>query len=382
MIVRDDPQPGESFAALLRQHRVAAALSQEALAERAGLSARAVSDLERGVKTRPHLETVRLLADALGLDEDARALLAAAARPPAESVRTTSPLMAGERAPRAALPPTPAPLIGRTREVEAVVALLRDPEVRLVTLTGPGGVGKTHLALVVMAALEEHFAGGVVWVDLAPIADAGFVIPAITRALGVRDGGNRPPLEHLAGALRNRNVLLVLDNFEHVLAAAPEVSAILAATRASVLVTSRIVLNVSTEHVTAVQPLAPPEAGAATAAEIAGNDAVRLLVARARAARTEFVLTDSGAGAVAEICRMLDGLPLAIELAAARTAHLPLPALRDRLARRLPMLTGGPRDLPARQQTMRNTIAWSHDLLRSRSSGCSAGWPCSSAASL
>ena len=263
------------------------------------------------------------------------------------------------------LPAPPTSFVGREREVAAVAALLRRDGVRLVTLTGPGGVGKTRLAVRVAEELAGAFPDGAAFVALAPVADPDLVAPTLAQALGVRDAGDRPLVERLGDALRDRALLLLLDNFEQVVEAAPLVAGLLAACpRLTVLVTSRTVLRLSGEHDVAVRPLGLPRAEGQDSAEvIAMADSVRLFAARAQAARSDYALTDADAPAVAQLCRRLDGLPLAIELAAARVAHLPPTALLRRLEPRLPLLTGGPRDQPARLRTMRDAIAWSHDLL-------------------
>ncbi len=262
----------------------------------------------------------------------------------------------------------PAPLtsfVGRAREIAAVADLLHREDVRLVALTGPGGVGKTRLAQRVAAELADNFADGAAWVDLAPLADPNLVAPTVAQALGVREAGDRSLYERLADALRDRALLLVLDNFERVVDAAPLVARLLAGCpRLKVLATSRVHLRVSGERLVPVGPLALPEpARPAPLPELAATEAVALFVERAQAARPDFALTTGNAAAVAEICRQLDGRPLAIELAAARVAVLPPAALLARLERRLPLLTGGPRDSPARLRSMRDAIGWSHDLL-------------------
>src|SRR5712692_8376114 len=263
------------------------------------------------------------------------------------------------------LPAQPTPLIGREREVAAVVQLVRREDVRLVTLTGPGGTGKTRLGLQIALELGEVFAGGVFFVSLSTINDPLLVMPTIAQALGIRDRAGQPLLARLAEMLQQKQVLLLLDNFEQVVGAASQVADLLTSCpQLKMLITSREVLHVRAEHEFAVPPLALPDpAHLPDLAMLTHSPSVALCLQRAQAVKPEFRLTTTNARAVAEICVRLDGLPLAIELAAARMKLLSPEALLARLGRRLAMLTGGGRDVPARQQTLRNTIEWGYQLL-------------------
>jgi predicted ATPase/class 3 adenylate cyclase/DNA-binding NarL/FixJ family response regulator len=263
------------------------------------------------------------------------------------------------------LPAQPTALIGREQEVAAACAMLRKSDVRLLTLIGPGGTGKTRLGLQIAAELLDDFVDGVYFVALAPISDPALVISAIAATLGVKEAGGQPLLETLTTALHDKQRLLLLDNFEQVVAAAPFVAELLAAApHLKVLVTSRAALHLSGEHEFAVPPLGLPDRTRLPALEqLTQYEAVRLFIERAQAVQATFVVTNANAPAVAEICHQLDGLPLAIELAAARVKLFPPQALLARLGNRLKLLTGGARDLPQRQQTIRDAIDWSYDLL-------------------
>ena len=262
--------------------------------------------------------------------------------------------------------PTPASsFIGREHEVRVVRELIERDDVRLVTLTGPGGIGKTRIALRAAMDLQTSFEDGVAVVMLSPVSSPAMVVPAIAEALGAPETSGRAPIDVLKDFLRRRRMLLVLDNFEHLVEAATVVAELLeAAEHLKVLVTSREVLRLSGEREFPVPPLSLPESDVAHPSDaLARSEAVRLFVDRAQAVRPDFTLTDELTPVVAEICRRLDGLPLAIELAAAWVRTLTPQAIAARLDRRLHLLTGGARDLPQRQRTLRATIGWSYDLL-------------------
>ncbi len=263
------------------------------------------------------------------------------------------------------LPILRSPLLGREREAEALHLLLQRPDVSLVTLSGPGGTGKTLLALHVAATLRDAFADGVWFVDLAPLRDPALVISTIARTLAVQVDPIGTPLQALQDELGSRQILLVLDNVEQVIEASPAVAALLGACPGlKILATSRAPLHISPEHHVPLGPLAVPAPHPMLSVEeLDRYGAIQLFAMRAQAVDPAFVLDAATAPLLVEICRKLDGLPLAIELAAARTRHLPPRAMLPKLERRLALLTGGSRDLPDRQRTMRGAIAWSYELL-------------------
>ena len=347
----------------IKQRRKELGLTQEALAERAGCSWETVRKIEAGI-VRPSQQLAELLVVHLAV-------------PPAERADAVRLLRAIPPTPKAALAPAsaarnprplpipPTSLIGRAPEVARLRALLGRFEGRLITLVGPPGIGKTRLALAVAATLHDVFAGDVAFVELAALTDAALVPSTVARALAVSEVTGQPLLDTLATYLRGQQILLVLDNCEHLPAATPLVDTLLrAAPGLKVLATSRTPLHVYGEKEFPVPALGLPDRQAVVSPEQAQwADAVHLFVERARDVQPDFALTAENAGAVAEICARLDGLPLAIELAAARIRLLPPAALAARLDHRLGLLTGGARNLPARQQTLRGAIGWSYDLL-------------------
>ncbi len=353
-----DGSTGSAFGELLRSYRNLANLTQEELAVRAGLTPQAIGKLERGERRRPHKYTVEKLAEALGLTGQDLARFEAAARRSSARRATAEPYQ-GE------LPAPATALVGRDHEATSVVRLLLLEEVRLLTLTGPGGVGKTRLALEVAGRSRNAFADGTAFVPLAPLRDAALLLSVLVRTLGIKEVAGEAPQQTLERHLRDRQMLLVLDNFEHLSTAAPVVGELVGKCRQlTVLATSRAPLHLGGERQFPVPPLPLPDAAVQLpAGSLQHSPALELFRQRAQAVMPTFEFTNMNTATVAQICRRLDGLPLAIELAAARVKLFPPQALLARLDRRLQVLTGGVRDLPERQRTLRDTVAWSYDLL-------------------
>jgi excisionase family DNA binding protein len=335
---------------MLTTSEVAAALGLSPAAIRRAIAAGELAATRHGTAWQiPGDEVVRLARQRnLPLPLVPRTRLVALPVPPE--------LGSGVPAPRSAL-------IGRDADLARLMSLLADPAITLVTLTGPGGIGKTRLALAAAAAMQDRLSDGALFIELAAVTRASETIPAIAQALGLRELAGQDQQRQLAGFLRTKNLLLVLDNVEQIIDAAPEIAQLASqAGGTTVLVTSRAPLRVGGERVLPVPPL--PLAGReATPDQLLASAAGRLFVERACAQDPAFVVDAQSAPLIAQICARLDGVPLAIELAAARAKLLSPRQLRDRLERTLPLLTRGDRDAPARHLTMRDAIAWSYDLL-------------------
>lgn len=338
-----------SFGALLKRYRTLAGLTQESLAARAGISVRAVSDLERGVNRAPRAATLTLLADALTLDPTDRAALIAAAHPGLDApIASPAPASPPRISTPTRLPLPPTPLIGRAADLARGLRLLGQPATRLLTITGPGGVGKTHLALELARQSAARFADGVSFVDLSAVRDPALVPAALALTLGLREQSTGTPLDALKDALAEQQMLLLLDNVEQVVECAPLLADLLAACpRLTLLATSRTPLHVRAEQRLPLEPLAPPDAAA-------------LFTARVAAIRDDLTLAPDD---IAAFCAQVDCLPLAIELCAAQLGALALGDLRQRLRTRMELPSDAAPDLPARQRTLRQTIGWSYDLL-------------------
>jgi predicted ATPase/DNA-binding XRE family transcriptional regulator len=358
-----------AFGALLRRHRLAAGLSQETLAARSQVSTQGIGALERGDRRSPQRGTLALLAEALGLDIEQRSEFEAAAarpkvlRPGDGRVSRTFSRVAHETAARHNLPRQLTSLIGRQAILAEVAALMRKSP--LVTLVGSGGVGKTRISLQVATSLLDLFEDGVWLIELGPLSSGDYLPSTVAQVFGIPLGG-ADPLEALLSKLRSKDALLIFDSCEHLVEATRGiVAAILrGCARIRVLASSRQSLGISGEATFRIPSLAVPDAATRLAgADASRYSAVALFVERAAAVDDRFVLTDENSPAVGELCRRLDGIPLAIELAAARTAMLSPQQLRDRLDERFRLLAGGGSDLSPRQQTLRATLDWSYDLL-------------------
>ena len=380
-----------TFGVWLRRSRKARDLTQRELAKELNCAVGTIRKLEAD-DLRPSKELAARLAVHFGLPTSDREAFIAYAREHADPPLVAASAHRGPSSPapphvREAGPPASPPglhdwpsssaarrtnlpaqltsFIGRERDVATVQQQLIRPDVRLLTLTGLGGMGKTRIALQVAWNLLDHFRDGVWFVDLAPVRDPRLVVSAIATVLGIPDTGPQALAARLRTFLGEHEVLLVLDNFEQVVPAASLVAELLAAApRLTVLITSRVVVGVYGEHDVVVPPLTVPDPHHLPPLDTLRDvEAIQLFVARAAAANADFLLTPDNVPLVVEICHVLEGLPLAIELAAARLRHLPLETIRARVGNRLTLLTGGARTLPPRQQTLRDTLAWSYDLL-------------------
>jgi non-specific serine/threonine protein kinase len=361
------------FGTLLVRLRAASGLTQELLAERALLSRAAIAALESGKRRAPRAATVELLADALGLDaRDREALTAAARAARVPSGRARAAAREAKRDVRGLswwLAIQSTPLVDRTHELEMILRQLRSEGVRLLTLTGPAGVGKTCLALAAAAQLAdapERFPGGVTLVDLTPVRDPSLMLGSIASAVGLLDVSSRPLLDRLGEALGERRQLVVLDNFEQVLPSATLLADLLASCSSlTLLVTSRVPLELRWEQTLRVAPLPVPDLREALPPldALLAVPSVELFIGRARAQRVDFALGEQHAPLVAQLAVKLDGLPLALELAAARLDVLSLPVLARRLGDRLRLLTAAAPDRPERQRSLEAAVGWSYDLL-------------------
>lgn len=343
------------LARTLRSLRLRAGLTQEELAERSGISARTISDVERGLRSKVYPSTVRRLASALNLGEE-------------ERLRAFELLHENAGGPRVeparGLPVAPLPILGRSHELRLISEAITGSTYRLVTLTGPGGVGKTRLAIEAARANGSHFPRGVCFVSLGELAGSSLVPITVARALGAAVSGDDPQ-SSIVRHLSHGRYLIVLDTFEHVLGSASLVhSLLLECPGTSFLVTSRTALRLRGEQEFQIPPMDLPPAGADDPELGPGSwPATALFVQRALAVKPQLSIDPASSRLVVDICRRLEGLPLAIELAASRVKHFPLEALRAQLDHRLELLVRGAVDFPPRQRAMRDTVAWSHDLL-------------------
>jgi len=370
-----------AFGQYVKQLRKSRNLTQEVLAELTACAPETIRKIEAGY-LRPSRQLAQSLAEHLLIPPEEQAAFVDFARsganmrsdrlahkavqpqpaPPLD--QALADIHSGSEQPATNLPVQLTHFIGREKEISAVRALLWRNDVRLLTLIGPPGIGKTRLSQEVAASLAPEFTHGVCFVALSPISDPSLVIPTIAYALGVRETGGRSILESVKTHLQDKHVLILLDNFEQVIQAASTVSEVLSAPRIKMLVTSRVRMHVYGEREFPVPPLSLPTAGEPLRVEhLVRCEAIRLFIDRAQAVKPDFALTDSNAQSVAEICSELDGLPLGIELVAPRIRVLPLQTIASKLGNRLGLLTGGPDDLPIRQQTLRGAVDWSYNLL-------------------
>lgn len=352
---------GISLAALIRALRTERDLTQELLAERSGLSTRLISDLERGIILRPRRDTVQMMADGLDLSGPERDQFVLIARQGAPASGADQPAIS--RGP--ALPASPNALVGRQRELAEIIALVKRSDVRLVTLIGPGGVGKTRTALEAARSLDDAIPGGATLVELAPVTRGSDILDAIARHFAISADSAEDQMVRTFAVLNEAPRMIVLDNLEQIPDAGETIARLLErCPDLQILATSRIILRIRAEQVVQIDPLPVPDLKALPAiGELALVPAVDLLVNRAQSVRQSFAVNDENAQAIAEIVTRLDGLPLAIELAAARLRVMSAPDLLARIIHPLPILTRGPADLPERLQTMRSAIAWSYGLL-------------------
>lgn len=363
-----------TFGQWVRQRRNELGLTQEKIADVTGYSPETIRKIESG-KRRPSHQVAEHLADLLQIEPQerrafvlwARGLGTRDGRPRTADSEQQSPDTAPPSAPGrpSFLPALPTPLLGRERELSRIKGLLWRSTTRLVTLLGPPGIGKTSLGIALAAAMQADFKDGLLYLPLAAVSDQALVPTTLAEALGLREEASRPLLETIQDALRDKQMLLIFDNFEHVVAAASLLTGLLAAApQLKALVTSRSPLHLRGEKLVDVPPLDVPDLGnlpPTTDLERVGS--VALFVERARDVNVDFALTPENAPIVAAICMRLDGLPLAIELAAARTRLLSLSGLLSRLERQLVVLTGGPRDAPPHHRTLRDSLESSYRLL-------------------